>query len=169
MARETTPSAGRRRVSLEDLGAWLLKGNADHADLVTRFAREPRVDRWCVHPSYRLGLMRAGQPVLFWASGSRQRTVPYGIWGCGRLAGPARYDPAGGWSVPLDLVVADRRDWLPRAALLGDPRLAGLEVLRQPQAANPSFVTRAQLAALAGHPVLRRLSPATTPVTGAGT
>jgi hypothetical protein len=104
-----------------------------------------------VQPSYRLGLMRAGQPVLFWASGSRRRTVPYGIWGRGRLAGPAQADPEGGWSVPLDLVIAGPGDWLPRTTLAADPRLAGLEVLRQPQAANPSFVTRAQFAALDDH------------------
>jgi hypothetical protein len=140
-----------RRVRLEDLGAWLLKGNADHTDLVARFARDPKVTRWCVQPSYRLGLMCAGQPVLFWASGSRRRTIPYGIWGCGRLTGEAHVDPEGGWSVPLDLVIAEPRDWLPRATLAADPRLAGLEVLRQPQAANPSFVTCAQFAALTGH------------------
>jgi hypothetical protein len=145
------PDSDRRRVRLEDLGAWLLKGNADHTDLITRFADEPRVTRWCVQPSYRLGLMRAGQPVLFWASGSRRRSIPYGIWGCGRLAGGAQADPEGGWSVPLDLVIAEARDWLPRTTLAADSRLAGLEVLRQPQAANPSFVTRAQFAALAEH------------------
>jgi hypothetical protein len=152
-----TPRNDHRRLCLEDLGAWLLKGNADRADLICRFVREPRVTRWCVQPSYRLGLMRAGHPVLFWASGSRQRTIPYGIWGCGRLAGSARTDPEGRWSVPLDLVIADPPEWLPRAILAADPRMAGLEVLRQPQAANPSFVTRAQFAVLAEHPMLRRL------------
>ncbi len=137
-----------RLLDPDDLGAWLLKGNADHTDLITRFAQDPQVTRWCVQPSYRLGLMRAGQPVLFWASGSRRRTVRYGIWGRGRLAGPAQTGPDGGWSVPLDLVIAEPGDWLPRTTLAADPRLAGLEVLRQPQAANPSFVTRAQFAAL---------------------
>jgi hypothetical protein len=159
MVQRTTTPSGPRRVRLEDLGAWLLKGNADHTDLIARFARDPHVTQWCVQPSYRLGLMRAGQPVLFWASGSRRRTIPYGIWGCGRLGGPAVADRAGGWSVPLDLVIAAAGDWLPRAALAADPRLAGLEVLRQPQAANPSFVTRREFAALTEHPALRRLSP----------
>ena len=53
--------------------------------------------------------------------------------------------------MPLDLVIAEPGDWLPRTTLAADPRLAGLEVLRQPQAANPSFVTRAQFAVLAEH------------------
>ncbi|AEV83067.1 hypothetical protein ACWT_2048 [Actinoplanes sp. SE50] len=138
-----------RSVTTENLGAWLLKGNADTADLAGRFAREPRVERWCVRPGYRLDLMRAGQPVLFWASGSRRRDLPYGIWGWGRLRGPARRGgPEAGWWVPLDLVIAEPGRRLRRDELRGDPVLAGLEVLRQPQGSNPSFVTGAELAAI---------------------
>jgi hypothetical protein len=137
-----------RKVGLADLGAWLLKGNADRRDLADRFAHDPRVETWGVHPSYRTSMMAAGQPVLFWGSGSRHR-LPYGVWGSGEVAGPAAYHPeAGRWLVPLDLVIWDRDEWISRAELRGDPRLAGLEVLRQPQAANPSFVTRAELEAL---------------------
>jgi hypothetical protein len=146
-----------RRVRLDDLGAWLLKGNADHADLAARFARDPRVTRWCVQPSYRLGLIRAGQPVLFWASGSRRRDVAYGIWGSGRVTGPARREADGrGWWVPLDLIIADEAVRVPRQTLRADPHLADLEVLRQPQAANPSFVTVRQLAAIDRHRAARR-------------
>jgi hypothetical protein len=144
----TTPE---RRVRVEDLGAWLIKGNADRADLIGRFARDPVVARWCVQPSYRLDLMRAGQPVLFWASGSRRRDVAYGIWGRGRLAGPPEQDPGGGWSLPLDLRIAGPAGWLARTTLRADPRLADLEVLRQPQAANPSFADAAQYAAIREH------------------
>jgi hypothetical protein len=140
-----------RRVRLDDLGAWLIKGNADRTDLAARFAQDPVVTGWCVQPGYRSRLMNAGQPVLFWASGSRGR-LPYGIWGQGRVAGPPEPDPpTGRWRVPLDLRIADRDSWIPRAAVRADARLADLEVLRQPQAANPSFVTRAQLAALRDH------------------
>jgi hypothetical protein len=135
-----------RSVTAENLGAWLIKGNADHVDLAARFAREPRVDRWCVRPGYRLGLMRAGQPVLFWASGSRRRDLTYGIWGWGRLAGPA-----GSGEVPLDLVIAERRHRLSRDVLRADRELAGLEVLRQPQGSNPSFVTAGELDAIRRH------------------
>jgi hypothetical protein len=136
-------------VKSSDLGAWVLKGNADHTDLIDRFARDRRVSRWCVRPSYRLGLMRDGQPVLFWGSGSKNRLVPYGIWGLGKLAGePVRAGAEGGWSVPLELEIAERDAWLPRQVLRDDPRLAALEVLRQPQGANPSFVTVRQFAAI---------------------
>jgi hypothetical protein len=137
-----------RLVRLADLGAWLLKGAADRRDLAARFARDPRVDMWGVHPSYRTELMAAGQPVLFWGSGSRHR-LPYGIWGLGQVTGPPFYsEKAGRWVVPLDLVIRDQRDWVRREELRGDPRLAQIEVLRQPQAANPSYVTRAEFEAL---------------------
>jgi len=143
-AVRTTP----RKVDLADLGAWLLKGNADRRDLADRFAHDPRVGTWGVHPSYRTAMMAAGQPVLFWGSGSRHR-LPYGIWGLGEVAGPAAYHPeAGRWLVPLDLAIWDRDDWVPRTELRGDPRLSRLEVFRQPRAANPSYVTRTEFAAL---------------------
>src|SRR5689334_5144500 len=142
------PGTSARRIRADDLGAWLVKGNADRADLMCRFAREPRVTRWCVQPSYRLDLMRTGQPVLFWASGSRRRDIPYGIWGLGKLVGPARRDDQAGWWVPLRLSIDDMAARLPRETLRADPALADLEVLRQPQGSNPSYVTVRQLAAI---------------------
>jgi hypothetical protein len=137
-----------RRVHPGNLGAWLLKGNADRADLASRFANDPRVDRWCVQPSYRLELMRAGQPVLFWASGSRRRDIAYGIWGLGRLAGPPTQAADGVWHAWLDLIIAPEVERLRREVVRADDELAGLEVLRQPQAANPSFVTVREFAAI---------------------
>ena len=148
LTRPAVPAG--RLVQVDDLGAWLLKGNADRADLAARFARDPVVTGWCVQPSYRTELMRGGQPVLFWASGSRGR-LPYGIWGLGRLTGPPEPQPDGSWRVPLDLTIEEASRWVPRDTLRADSRLGDLEVLRQPQAANPSFVTRAQFAALRGH------------------
>ena len=142
-------SAASRRVTLDDLGAWLVKGNADQADLLGRFREDPRVTTWCVQPTYRIHLIRAGQPVLFWASGSRSRTIPYGIWGLGHTTGPARRDASGdGWSIPLDLVMAEPADRVGREELRHDPALHDLEVLRQPVGANPSFVTVEQFTAV---------------------
>jgi hypothetical protein len=140
-----------RRVNLADLGAWLIKGNADRVDLAGRFARDPAVRSWCVQPSYRTRLMAAGQPVVFWASGSRGR-LAYGVWGLGRVTGKPRPDPDGGRpSVPLALVIREPELWVSRAVIRADPRLADLEVFRQPQAANPSYLTVAEFAALREH------------------
>ncbi|MDG4839610.1 hypothetical protein O7631_24055 [Micromonospora sp. WMMD967] len=139
------------RVRLDDLGAWLIKGNADGVDLADRFARDPLVTSWCVRPGYRARMMSAGQAVVFWASGSRQR-LRYGVWGIGRLTGAAEPGPPGHqWSVPLDLRILPEHHRLPRQLVRADDRLAGLEVLRQPQAANPSYLTVAQFAALRTH------------------
>jgi hypothetical protein len=150
----TDGRAGERRVTPDDLGAWLIKGNADLVDLAGRFARDPRVTGWCVRPGYRARMMRAGQPVVFWASGSRGR-LPYGVWGVGRVTGEPLAEPTGDpgapWTVPLDLTVLDEARRVRRDRLRADPRLAGLEVFRQPQAANPSFLTRVEFAALAEH------------------
>ena len=140
-----------QRVSLDDLGAWLIKGNADRADLTGRFAREPTVPGWCVRPGYRARLMRATQPVVFWASGSRGR-LRYGVWGIGRLAGEPVGDPGAGtlW-VPLELTVREPARRIARDELRADDRLADLEVFRQPQGANPSYLNVAQFAALREH------------------
>jgi hypothetical protein len=141
-----------RRVTPQNLGAWILKGNADRGDLLARFAGQPRITHWCVQPSYRIRLMHARQPVLFWVSGSRHRNLSYGLWGLGRLAGDAQEDPAdGGWRVPLDLVITEPAGWVSRTDLRNDEALADLEVLRQPQAANPSFATVAQFEVIRRH------------------
>jgi hypothetical protein len=133
----------------ENLGAWLIKGNADRVDLAGRFARDPAVRSWCVQPSYRTGLMRAGQPVVFWASGSRSK-LGYGVWGLGRLTGEPRLD-GDQLTVPLDLLIWEPASRIRRERLRADERLAGLEVFRQPQGANPSFLTVAQFEALRDH------------------
>jgi len=140
-------SAAGRRVTLDDLGAWLVKGNADQADLAGRFREDPRVTTWCVQPTYRIHLIRAGQPVLFWASGSRSRATTYGIWGLGHTTGPA-HEEAHGWSIPLDLVIAEPADRVSREELRHDPALHDLEVLRLPVGANPSFVSVEQFTAV---------------------
>jgi hypothetical protein len=140
-----------RAVRLDDLGAWLLKGNADNADLARRFESQPRVDQWCVQPSYRTRLMEPGHPVVFWASGSRAK-LPYGVWGVGELAGAPAFHPEDQrWHVPLALTILPAALRVPRGELRADPRLAGLEVFRQPQAANPSYLSIDQFAALRDH------------------
>ena len=140
------------RVRLDDLGAWLIKGNADLVDLTARFAPEPLVTSWCVRPGYRARLMRAGQPVVFWASGSRAR-LPYGVWGVGRVTGAAEPGAPGPALVGATGPAHPRRTatGCPARVLRADDRLADLEVFRQPQAANPSYLTVAQFAALRTH------------------
>jgi hypothetical protein len=151
-------------ITVDDLGAWLLKANGDTSDVAARAARGEHVKRWCVQRSYRTALMEAGQPVVLWVSGSR-RVVP-GLWAVGTLTGAATDDrvlPTGHIDttdgaraarrqhVPVTLRWLDAADRVARDAVRADPRLADLEVLRQPMAANPSFATRAQWTALLDH------------------
>ena len=96
--------------------------------------------------------MRAGQPALLWVSGSR-RVAPGG-WAVGTLTGPPVADdgePGRRQRVPLTLRWLAGPARVTRDAVRADHRLAGLEVLRQPQAANPSFVNRAQYRAILDH------------------
>ncbi|MCD5354138.1 EVE domain-containing protein [Kineosporia mesophila] len=137
-----------RRVTESVLGAWLIKGNADAGALDDRFRADPHVTRWCVQRNYRSDLMREKHPVVFWASGSRSRGTPYGVWGLGHLTGPVFRDEQERWSVPLDLEILPPRQRLSRERFRAHPLLAGAEVLRQPQAGNPSFLTPSQFRAL---------------------
>jgi hypothetical protein len=135
-----------RLVSPDNLGAWLIKCNADVTGIAGMVRRGEPVGKWCVQPSYRTALMRRGQRVIFWVSGSRRRRP--GIWGLGWLAGGAVADPDADrprLRVPLDVVFLADADRVDRDALGADARLCDLEVLRMPQASNPSFVSAAHL------------------------
>ncbi|MEW2589767.1 hypothetical protein AB0893_05080 [Micromonospora aurantiaca] len=82
--------------------------------------------------------------------GQRQQgRAPCGVWGVGRIAAPPEPGaPGEAWTAPLDLTILDEPLRVRREVLRADPRLAGAEVLRQPQAANPSYLTVAQFEAL---------------------
>jgi hypothetical protein len=130
----------RAVVSPSTLGAWVVKCNprlTDPAELA-----EGGVARWCVAPNYRRRLMAAGQPVLLWVTGSRPLRYRRGFWALGTLTGPAADEGTGGPTVPLNLeFFATPVEAGEVAASAG---LADIEVLRQPQMANPSFLTTDQ-------------------------
>jgi hypothetical protein len=134
--------AVRRALTLETLGAWLLKATgarpSTHAHVHTGFAG---VSAWCVQPTYRTELVEAGQPVLLWISGN-DRECPAGIYAHGRTTGIAADDV-----VPLALSPLSAP--LLRSELVGRAELERLEVLRVPAGSNPSYVTPDQLRVLA--------------------
>jgi hypothetical protein len=98
----------------------------------------------CLRHSYRLNLMRPGQPCLLWVSG---RDRP-GVHALGELTGrPAESD--GGPVIAVRLTkLAEPVD---RAELLTDPEVCTAEVLRMPAGSNPSWLSAAQYAALLAH------------------
>lgn len=137
-----------------NLGAWVIKCNPALSELPLAVdGRVADIGSWCVRPGYRAEMMAAGQRVMLWVSGDGSR-MARGIWGLGWVRGPARETGTRTLAVPV---------WMP---LLAEPltaselRSAGvidLEVQRIPQGANPSWVSREQLA------ILDRLLPAWPP------
>lgn len=149
-----------RTVERSELGAWLLKCNPGAWDLRGFLdAGEERVTSWSVQPGYRSALMAPGDRVLFWVSGDGRQGFVRGIWGLGRVvaeAEPWSEATRGFWraadghhgirarvEVDITLLREPVSDAQLRAAGVDD-----LEVQRQPFAANPSWVSNTQLAAL---------------------
>jgi hypothetical protein len=140
-----TESGASRAVTADRLGAWVVKANPALASVATLagdgFAG---VARWCVRPSYRTGLVAAGQPVLLWVSG-KDPGFPAGFHAFGEVTGPCRVD-AGQPEIPMRLRPMPSPAL--RAELLLDPVLATAEVVRMPAGSNPSYLDREQYAAL---------------------
>jgi hypothetical protein len=128
-----------RRLSVGDVACWVLKTSRPPAEIAPgwRPGTEQELAR-CVRPSYRLDLMDAGQPCLLWLSGRRQP----GVHALGLLAGPPDVDAV----VPVRLTLL--AEPVGRAELLADPDARDAEVLRMPAGSNPSWLSRAQFAAV---------------------
>ncbi len=78
-------------VTTEQLGAWLLKCNADIRDLEQFVADGGEViENWSVADNYRSGLMEHGQRALFWVTGPAGARLPRGLWGAGWVTGQMR-------------------------------------------------------------------------------
>jgi hypothetical protein len=146
------------RLSSADVACWVVKSSRLPAEVSPGWSpgRPLRLPR-CLRRSYRLDLMRAGDPCLLWVSG---RTTP-GVHAVGVLAcGPTEGD--GGPEVTLDLTLL--AEPLLRAELVDDPVAAGAEVLRMPAGSNPSWLSAAQFAVVRARVALppdggRRLGP----------
>jgi hypothetical protein len=127
-----------RAVTLETLGAWVIKCNPHRTDVEPMRAAGKAKPSWCIADNYRSRLIRPGQRVLFWVSAHPRR----GFWGAGRITG--------------DVTTEDGQLHVPvRIPLFAEPLTAeelrasglhSLEVLRSPQQSNPSWVSAAELA-----------------------
>ena len=150
----------QRAIDRDNLGAWLLKANPQLWDMRGFLeAGENRLTSWAVRPGYRTALMAPGDRVLFWVSGNGRSGLARGVWGVGQVVAPAEEwvdaEP-GFWQhdgarqavrarVRVDIGLLDEPVTAEELRARG---LTDLEVLRMPQGANPSWVTRAQLAIL---------------------
>lgn len=147
----------QRAVTAATFGAWLVKADPQKWDIGRWLRGEVEITAWSVRDTYRLGLVRPGQPVVLWISG-KARAHPAGAYALGRVLGPPETgQPDADW---LDLEAAASHDlFLPMSlGLLSEPvlrqeflehgALRDSEVIRQPKASNPSFLTKTEYAAL---------------------
>lgn len=125
------------KVTLETLGAWVIKCNPAKTPLEPMRAAGAAKPSWCVAANYRSRLMRPGQRVLFWVSGHPRR----GVWGAGRLVGPVSDDDG---QLHVTVHIPLLADPLTAAELSAVAGLRSMEVFRSPQQANPSWVTAAE-------------------------
>jgi hypothetical protein len=125
------------RLERADVACWLIKTARMPPELG---AGEALLDR-CLRTSYRLNLLRPGDPCVLWRSG----TEDPGVCAVGAVAGEVEEFPGGP-------VVAVRMRRLPapvaRADLLADPAFRDAEVLRMPAGSNPSWLSARQFAAV---------------------
>lgn len=131
------------RLSERDVACWLLKSTGWPAELPRHPDAPVRVRR-CLRPTYRLDLLRPGQPCVLWVSGR----VDPGVAAVGWLTSPADGDgPDAGVHVELTVlpVVVPRRD------LVADARFRTAEVVRMAAGSNPSYLDAAQFSAVLDH------------------
>ena len=157
MDRSSRPA--RTRLTADDIGAWLFRCNPRNTRL--EVAGRVPVESRCAVPSYRLDLIRPGDPVVLWLTGPARATPPPGIWMAGYATGEVCQDPNEPARTRVHLVEMTRLPVpLPRDRLREHPDLAELEVIRQPFGPNPSYLTRAEQQAvqdlIGGWPGTRR-------------
>lgn len=144
------------------LGAWVLKCNPKTWDIKTFFDHGNRtIEGWTVAANYRTDMFEYGQRVLFWVTGSRQNAgIARGFWGSGWVLGPAEPFDGTDEGLWLDDRARNRAEFIvPTAITLFErpvesndlARVSGLdsiEVEQIPQGANPSWVSKRELALL---------------------
>lgn len=128
-----------RAVTLETLGAWVIKCNPHRTDVEPMQATGEAKPSWCVADNYRSQLIRPGQRVLFWVSAHPRR----GFWGAGLITGDVTMED-GQLHVPVHIPLFTEP--LTAAELQTSAGLRSLEVFRSPQQSNPSWVSAAELA-----------------------
>lgn len=150
----------KNAVTEETLGAWVIKCNPTTVWDLRGFVADGKslIEGWSVVENYRSAMMRRGQQVLLWVTGSEGGPLPRGFWGPGWITGTADYgSPDDYWIdeeararnrffVPLRVIVWDKP--VTEAALRAVDGLDDIEVIRRRQAANPNWVSTEQLALL---------------------
>jgi len=160
-ATEAEPTAAEAAAASEGLGAWILRLDPGVWDLGRFIADGHReVRAWAVEDNDRSAAMARGQRVFLWAGGDGT-VVMAGVWGTGWVVGPCQVRSVddGYWADPVGnsqprLFADVSIQFLPhpvgRQQVVADPRLAAIEVLRDPFGSNPSSLTPEEAVAMLG-------------------
>ncbi len=142
------------------VGAWVLKASPAIWDIGAALDEQVDLDWWRLAPSYRVALVRAGDPCAMWVTKGDPR-VSSGFWAVGTVVG----EPFEDVGDPEDTLWRDehaRRQVRPRVpiqmevletpierdAVLADPRLRRTEIVRVPRIGNPAAMTPEEWMAL---------------------
>ena len=154
-----SPSRPRQQAAPEAQGAWILRLDPGVWDLGRFIADGHReVSAWAVEDNDRSAAMAPGQRVFLWAGGDGT-VLMAGVWGTGWVVGPCQVrsvadgywaDPAGNSHPRLfaDVSVQFLPHPIGRQQVAEDPRLAAIEVLRDPFGSNPSSLTPEEAVAM---------------------
>ena len=157
--RGGAPATAEAAAASEGVGAWILRLDPGVWNL-TRFIADGHreVSTWAVEDNERSAAMTRGQRVFLWAGGDGTLIMP-GVWGAGWVVGPCQsksvadgywVDPAGNSQRSLfaDVSIQLLPHPVGRQQVVDDPRLAAIEVLRDPFGSNPSSLTPEEAAAM---------------------
>ena len=156
---DVSPAPATETETAEEAEAWVLRLDPTVWDLARFIADGYReVSAWAVEDNERSAAMAPGQRVFLWAGGDGTLIAP-GLWGAGWVVGPCRsksiadgywVDPAGNSQHRLFADVSI--PFLPHPVGLqevaDDPRLAAIEVIRDPSGGNPSRLTPEEAGAM---------------------
>ena len=157
------------KITASNFGAWLIKCDPKVWNL-SRAMKDglPGIGGWSVADNYRSESMEAGDDIVFWVSGTSRKELRPGVWGIGKLTSERYWEEADedlagsywedekkgaepGYTIETDIrLIADEnyRRKVSRESLMGLKAFNSMEVLKQPQGSNPSFLTKAEFRAL---------------------
>ena len=138
------------------VAAWLFKAKPEVWDVVGAIRAiladpaAPPIDSWEMAASYRVDLVRPGQPCVLWVTGGRHAPTT-GVWAMGEVVTAPVFDvmseegrPRYGVGLDLDVV----GDPVRLIELAADERFARAEIIRAPRVSSPVALTADELAAI---------------------
>lgn len=124
-----------------DVGAWLFKAHPGVWDVLGALRSRTPITSWPMASSYRIDLVREGQPCVLWVTGGRN-ALTTGVWAVGTVASDP-YEVVEDHMVRpcVDIDLCPLEAPLRLIELLDDPRFASSEIVRAPRVVSPVALT----------------------------